>query len=363
MDCDAELALGSQFMAGFNQRARERRIPISGSIEVTHRCNFNCVHCYLGAQSEIHQKALTSEISSAKFFQIIDEITEAGCLKLLFTGGDPFFRKDFLEIYKHAKQNGLLVTIFTNGTLISDAALEVLQAFPPKIIEITLYGATEQTYESITKIPGSYRKCLHAIEKLLAIKAHLKLKTMVININKHEFFAMEKMAKDWGVDFRFDCVVQPKHSGNAEHQNLRLQPEEIVAISFADPERSKLWVEQDKTRSGLQTSDLLYNCGAGRIGFHIDPYGNLMPCLSSIKYKYSLLTGSFLDGWNNFIPKIIAQKIPAGFVCTKCRNRFLCRFCPASFYLEGNSETKRADYLCAIGTAFREMISKPSVEK
>ena len=90
----------------------------------------------------------------------MDEITEAGCLWLLFTGGEIFARGEFLDIYTHAKQKGLLVTLFTNGTLINPKIADFLVHWRPFAIEITLYGRTKETYERVTGIPGSYERCM-----------------------------------------------------------------------------------------------------------------------------------------------------------------------------------------------------------
>ena len=79
-------------------------------------------------------------MNTARVLSVIDEITEAGCLSLLITGGEPLLRHDFSEIYRHAKKSGLLVTVFTNGTLITPAVIELFADLPPQIVEISLYG-------------------------------------------------------------------------------------------------------------------------------------------------------------------------------------------------------------------------------
>jgi len=73
-----------------HQRIAAKRVPISGSIEVTQRCNHKCIHCYNNLAAG-DAGAKDKELSIEEHFRILDDITEAGCLWLLFTGGEDFF--------------------------------------------------------------------------------------------------------------------------------------------------------------------------------------------------------------------------------------------------------------------------------
>ncbi len=105
---------------------------------------------------------------------------------LLFTGGEIFARKDFLDIYTHAKKRGLLITLFTNGTQITPAIADYLADWRPFAIEITLYGRTRETYERLTRVPGSFDRCMRGIRLLKERGLPLKLKTVAVTINRHE---------------------------------------------------------------------------------------------------------------------------------------------------------------------------------
>src|SRR5439155_23363128 len=110
-------------------------------------------------------------------FRILDELANTGCLWMLYTGGEIFARRDFLEIYGYAKRKGFLITLFTNGTLITARVADILAVARPFSIEITLYGRTRETYEQLTGIPGSFDKCMRGIDLLLERGLPLKLKT------------------------------------------------------------------------------------------------------------------------------------------------------------------------------------------
>ncbi|MGD2024019.1 MAG: radical SAM protein, partial [Desulfobacterales bacterium] len=150
---------------GIHNLSVKKRVPLTGTIELTRRCNNSCVHCCNNLP--LHdQSARQNEMSTAEHFRILDEIAAAGCLWILFTGGEILARKDFLDIYTYAKQQGFLITLFTNGILITPDIADYLVELPPFYIEITLYGHSRQTYEKVTGIPGSYDRCMRGIRLL-----------------------------------------------------------------------------------------------------------------------------------------------------------------------------------------------------
>jgi radical SAM protein with 4Fe4S-binding SPASM domain len=344
----------TELMQKIRQKATAERIPFAGSFELTHRCNLHCQHCYLNSQCQ----SKNQELTTSQILPIIDTITQAGCLHLLLTGGEPLLRPDFFEIYLYAKKSGLLLKVFTNGTLISDEAVAIFKKYPPRAIEVSIYGATAATYETVTGVAGSFNKCMQGIEKLRALKIPFALKTVLLTLNQHELPAMRQLAQNFGVKFRYDGAIRPRLDGARAPLKFRLQPEAIVVIDFATAKLDAEWLEQDQKYGALPTSKKLYNCGAGKFSFHIDPFGNLMPCMSAVLYKYNLLSGSFQDGWNNYFPKVFAADAPTGFACNKCVNRYLCSFCPAAFFLETGSETEKSQFLCKLGHLRRAHLCK-----
>src|SRR2546427_12764427 len=106
---------------------------------------------------------IQQELSFPEIVRIMNEIHEAGCLELTLTGGEPLARRDFLDIYTYAKQKGFLVTVFTNGTLLTEKIAAYRLQYPPAMIEISFHGLTEDSFERITQGPGSYKRCLEGI--------------------------------------------------------------------------------------------------------------------------------------------------------------------------------------------------------
>jgi radical SAM protein with 4Fe4S-binding SPASM domain len=346
MDCiQTDPISDDQYLEWFFAKTRAQRVPLSGGIELTWRCNLNCVHCYLGAQSVI-RKDRHKELTTDQWIGIIDQVTKAGCLHLLITGGDPLLRKDFKAIYTHAKKNGLLVEVFTNGTLITEDVLSLFQELPPLMVEITLYGATGATYEKITGVKGSYKKCIQGIEGLLKNETALTLKTMLISHNCHEFYDIENMAKAYGVRFRFDSTICGCLSGDKTPIKFRVNPEEVVEKEFSNPKRGEEWLKLYERPSS--NSDALYVCGSGVGVFHVNPYGFLQPCGWVQHLMYDMVNGSFEEGWHKVIPAIRELKLSPDSRCSGCAKKKLCGFCPPLFKIENGREDEPSEYVCSL---------------
>jgi radical SAM protein with 4Fe4S-binding SPASM domain len=335
-----------------NQRAVAQRIPLGGSIEVTRRCPHKCVHCYNNLPLA-DLEARRSELTCKEHCRFLDEITEAGCLWLLYTGGEIFARKDFLDIYAYAKQTGLLVTLFTNGALITPEIADFLVKWRPFVIEITLYGRTKETYEKITGIPGSYERCMRGIHLLMERGLPLKLKTVVLTLNKHEVWDMKRFAEqDLGLEFKFDAMINPRIDCSLSPLNVRLTPLEVVELDLIDQKRAEEWKKFAKMLNGFQNPpehrDELYQCSAGMISFAIDPSGKLNLCALSCGDKWDLRRGSFREGWEVFLLEESRKKIKKNTKCCACGIKAMCGMCPANGELENENPEMPVDFLCQV---------------
>jgi radical SAM protein with 4Fe4S-binding SPASM domain len=284
---------------------------------------------------------------------LLDEITEAGCLWLLYTGGEILARKDFLEIYTHAKQKGLLITLFTNGTLITPRVADQLVEWRPFAIEITLYGRTKETYERLTEIPGSYEQCMRGIHLLEERGLPLKLKTVAVTINRHEVWDMKRFAEEeLGLEFKFDAMMNARIDCSQSPLSVRLRPEQVVALDLKDPKRVAEWQKFAKQFNGPahtpEQSDQLYHCGGGVSSFAIDPYGKMSICVLSHSDTYDLRKGSFQEGWDDFLHQVRFKKITHMTKCVTCEIKSLCGMCPANGELEHGDPEKPVDFLCHV---------------
>jgi radical SAM protein with 4Fe4S-binding SPASM domain len=333
------------------RRTGGRRVPLGGAIALTRRCNHRCRQCYNNLPAA-DESARAAELGTAEVMRLLDEIAAAGCVWLLFTGGEIFLRPDLLEIYDHARRQGLLVTLFTNGTLITPQAAAHLSRSRPFAIEVTLYGATPETYERVTGVPGSCDRCRRGIALLREHGLPLKLKSTVSNLNRHELPQMRQMAAELGLEFRFDAVLNPRCDGRPGALDVRLSPAEVVALDLAEPERVSALREfaEQTNREAVPAahSAVLYRCGGGLFSFGIDPYGRMRPCLLSHEAGFDVRGGRFAEAWEVFMARLRGQLADRPTKCTDCRMKAFCGMCPANAGLECGDPQQPVDFLCRV---------------
>jgi len=357
MDCISthDLSYGA-FSERLHARVGQNRLPLNGSLEVTARCNMRCEHCYLPFAQRFGSQQ--NELAFSEIQRIFSEIADAGCLWLLLTGGEPFLREDFMAIYDDAKRKGFIITIFTNGTLITEQVADHLAEWIPFLIEISLYGATQATYDRVTGVAGSFYRCMRSIEMLLERGLPLKLKSVLITLNQHEILKMQQLAESLGVDFRFDAVINAGLDGSLYPTRFRLSPEQIIAIEKQDPYRAQKWPEYFEKHKGVEINTLrMYTCGAGKSAFHVDSTGHLCLCLSARNPCYDLRKGSFLEGWETFIPGVLALEYDQEFSCVSCKLRAVCSQCPAMGFTELGDSEVRVPFLCKLAHLRHEAFS------
>jgi radical SAM protein with 4Fe4S-binding SPASM domain len=340
------------FSQSLHQRYFGERSPLEASIEMTRRCPLTCLHCYNNLPMG-DTDARLRELTTEEHLRILDQLVEMGTFWLLYSGGEIFARKDFLEIYTYAKQKGFLITLFTNGILINERIADHLLEWPPFAIEITLYGRTKATYEALTGIPGSYERCLHGIELLSSRGLPLKLKTVPTTINKHEIFAMKSFAEDeLGVEFKFDSQINPRIDCSQSPLGVRLSPEEAVALDMhsqkAAAEYRELAERDIHSAPGLSHVDTVYFCGGGMKTLAINAYGQMSICAISQQDTYDTRKGTLREGWEKFVFSVRTQKRTRPTKCTECRIQSLCGMCPANGELEAGDKETPVPFLCEV---------------
>ncbi len=348
----------ARFWRGIERTVSEQRIPFSGSLALTNRCNLACLHCYAREGGDG-----AGELDTRRWLEILDEIQEAGCLYVLLTGGEPLLRRDFAEIYGHAKRSGFLVTLFTNGTLIDEPVIDLFRSLPPYRVEVSLYGAEAAIHDRITGVPGSFDRALSGIETLLKEGFAVSLKSVLMTANEKEFPAIEGLARGLGARFRFDAGIFPAWSGDNGPVALRVAPERAVELEMADPARRREWRDFLAAFRGTAENDGLYNCGSGINTFHVEPDGVLHPCLMVRSVRHSLAAGSFREGWENVLRGFRDAAPGAAMPCTGCEKKLLCGYCPGFFALEKGSESIPSEYLCAIGNQRYEVLNSLAAEE
>ncbi len=345
-------------------KMKNKRDLFSFDLEVTARCNNDCRHCYINLPAG-DKEAQRSELTLEEIDRIADEAAEMGAFWCLITGGEPLLRKDFRDIYMCLKKKGILVSVFTNATLINHEHIELFKKYPPRDIEVSVYGVTQQTYEAITKKPGSFAAFERGLELLLQSGIKVRFKAMALRSNVHELSQISdycrKLTKDY---FRFDPLLHLRFDGdpkrNEDIKAERLSPEEIVAIERADPERFE---SMEKGCDKLIVPEFshygcnhLFHCGAGNGSFSVSYDGKFRLC-SSLWHPdcvYDLRKGSLKEAWRMFIPQVRDMRSDRQEFLDKCRRCQiinLCLWCPAHSHLETGEMDSVVDYFCQVAHA------------
>ena len=163
-------------------------------IELTERCNNNCLHCSVNLPAgDIEARAF--EWTAVRWKALLTEAADLGCLVVRLTGGEPLLRDDFEGIYLHARKLGLRVMLFTNATLMTPRLARLLKDVPPlEAVEVSVYGMKEETYEAVTRVPGSFATFRRGLGLLLEHGVPFVVKGAVLPPTRKEMDEFETWA-------------------------------------------------------------------------------------------------------------------------------------------------------------------------
>lgn len=302
--------------------------------EITPRCNFKCVHCYLCHQHD--QK----ELSYDEIIRIVDILYEKEVLFLTLTGGDIFTRSDFLDVYMYVKEKGFIVELYTNGALINDKIIRVFEKYPPLLVDISLYGSCEETYQKVTGVKGAFERVLSNIRSMLDAGIRVSLKAPVLDMYYDELLAIKAIAESFNIPFRTGFEVFPTIDNDDSVQNYGVSLEKSLRYEFEEfMKRPRTFGEEgDYDVVNLIKEKPLFRCKLGRASCAIDFNGNMCPCMSFRHAGKPITLDNFDEIWNSFscYPKMRASD---NYKCLRCKAYDFCDICPAMMqFVHGNLE-------------------------
>ena len=328
-------------------------------MELTERCNNNCRHCYINLP-ENDSLAHDRELPIAEIIGIMNEAASLGCLTVRFTGGEPLLREDFEEIYLHARHLGLRVIIFTNGTLITVRLAKLFYDVPPlEKIVVSVYGLDPSSYETISRIPGSFAGFQKGIALLRRHNIPFEVKASLLPINSRTMQEFEAWAGGIpGMNAPHASVLALYlrcRSGEKKRndciRSLRLPPQQLLEVEARNSRAYARDVREFCSRFCAVPGDRLLGCGAGIGKGSVDAYGNLKLCLL-LRHPatlYDLKSGSLRDALVNFFPKVREMKAVDPLYeerCARCFLHSLCEQCPAISWMETGRVDGWVEYFC-----------------
>ena len=332
-------------------------------VELTERCDSNCIHCYINLPAG-DPRGMARELPSGDWMRIFREAAELGVLTIRMTGGEPLLREDFAELYLYARRLGLKVLLFTNARRITPEMADLLARVPPlERIEVTVYGMREQTYEAVTRVPGSYAGFRRGVALLLERKVPFVVKGAILPPNRGELDEFETWAATlpWmGRSPSYSLFFDLRARRDSEEKNrrigaLRLSPEEGVAFFARKPESHRREMVRFCARFAGPPGDRLFACGAGRGGC-VDAYGVLQPCML-VRHPgvaYDLKGGSLREALGEVFPRLRERRsVNPEYLarCARCFLKGLCGQCPGKSWAEHGTLDTPVEYLCRVAHA------------
>lgn len=341
------------------------RIPLAGSFELLPVCNLHCKMCYVRKSMEEVNKS-GGLLSAAQWLEIARAARDEGMLYPLLTGGEPFLRRDFQEIMGKMLEMGLQISINSNGTLINESMARWLGQHRPIRVNITLYGASEESYQNLCGDGDAYNRVHRAVEWLKQYGIPIKFSCSVTSENVDDLESIISYAKSVNSPIQVATYMFPpvRRDVSMVGQNHRLSPEKAALAKvkadwlqnephwfLEQAERYRHFVEPTKEMLAKWTAGepKEMNCRAGRCTFWIDWQGNIANCGMYPSIKRSLKDCSFAEGWRHVVEE--TDRVRYSPVCTNCPNCSLCHACIAMVYNECGDINGRPKYLCRMNQA------------
>lgn len=171
-------------------------------LAVTDRCNLRCQYCMPARGIDIvDRKEL---LSFKEMYRIVRVLSELGVRKVRLTGGEPFVRKDFINLLESLAYNKNIeeINITTNGALISNY-IGRLEDLNIKTINLSIDSLQREKFAKITR-RDVFESVYETFEDLEKSNLHLKLNVVVQSgFNTDEIFDFIELSKEKNIGVRF----------------------------------------------------------------------------------------------------------------------------------------------------------------
>ena len=206
------------------------------TVSMTKRCNLNCTYCW---DHDTREKL--DEMSTSEILKIIDDAKKLGAKVFNVFGGEPFIRKDTVDIIQYALKLGLKVTVTTNGTLLPEDKCEELiknANFSNLIFLVSLDGCDE-TENDFIRGQGSFKKTIQTIKTIQNYRLQyetgvgLIINTVVSRNNYMSILKQYELSRSLQVDslhFITPVISSFEVHKGMEQRKLIIQPDEFPAL-------------------------------------------------------------------------------------------------------------------------------------
>ena len=347
----------SRLVEYLHRKASITKTPISGAFELSPLCNMDCKMCYIKMSKE-KQESIARLRTKEEWIELAQKAKEKGMLFLLLTGGEPFLVKDFKELYIELHKMGFCISINSNGTMIDEDVIEWLKHYPPMRINMTLYGASNETYGRLCNNPKGFMQVTKAISLLKENNIQVKLNCSVTPYNKDDLKQMMDFAEEHDLVIQATSYMFPplRKDKTKIGQNNRFNAEDAafygayISAYSNGFDRFKEYIESGQLAlydadddCGVVEGDHM-RCRAGITSFWMTWEGKMLPCGMIPDEGKDPWEVGFDEAWEN--AKNIVSEITLPVKCAGCGKKDECRACAAMVYTETGTYDKVPQYRC-----------------
>ena len=335
------------------------RNPTNGTFELTVRCNLHCKMCAFRHADCENAELMQKELTAQQWIDMARQAAEAGTLTLLLTGGEPMLRPDFYEIYEGIYQQGFLLTLYTNATMVTDKIMETLRKYPPHKIGVTLYGASPETYGVVCGNPDALAKAINGMHQLQTLPSEMEFRTTIIKDNFSDVDAMDQLVKcEFGPETRIThpaSIYKAVRGACADVDGCRVDSYQMhllhvqrklnVIKEFVGEEFDERNVCAREEENGPVDNKRapMFGCPAGMSAYTITYDGKMQGCQMLGAFWTNAKKHGLQEAWNQF-PEVVHLP-PRNEKCKNCDAAEYCQSCYASRYAETGNLNGCCDYI------------------
>lgn len=347
----------------FYRKATAAGIPLSGTFELTPVCNMDCKMCYVRLSKQA-QETIAPLVDGEGWLKLAQQAKNAGMLYLLLTGGEPFLHPHFRQILEGLHKMGFVITVNSNGTMIDETVVAWLKNCPPARINISLYGASNETYARLCSNPKGFTQTVKAIRLLKEAGIGVKLNCSLTPHNVDDLPEIVAFAKQNDLVLQVATYMFPpvRKDEALAGKNDRFSPEDAAYyMAYADyltlgaerfcNQKAEFPCSDYPEEACMEPGDGV-RCRAGRCSFWITWQGNMTPCgMFPDKNSPNVFTTPFPDCWEQVKKQTAEIRLPAK--CAVCTAKNTCHACAAMVVTESGCFDKVPQYRCDMIHAYQ----------
>lgn len=348
----------------------DRTSPLWGQFELLPVCNLKCRMCYVHAPENDSQDF--KQLLPASFWiDVARQAVNMGMLVLSITGGETLLYPELDMLLSELSRMGLIISFNTNGTLIDEKQAERLSGYSLAKINLSLYGASDETYEKMTGCANGFSRICKAIDVLQDAGQNVYLNGVLVPDNQDDLPKMLEYAASKGLVLHETAYIFPRREPCRGYNpdEFRLSPEDAAKVAsryrrlmegdVRYRQHAAFAAFRDHTISSMSEKiPRMGECRAGRYEFAVDWRGNLQPCVLLKAIQEDLKEKRFVDAWENCVVRM--RGLPQPEKCTTCSHLDLCPICRASAFLETGGHNEAPDYLCRYSEELLRIYEKDS---